>query len=1031
MCSISAVFASNPILQNQSTSAHFSKLAQRGDTLPGDQYETILRGSYGFLWLGTQRGLIRYDSESIRWYRHDPEQEKSLSSNDIQVLFEDSRQRLWVGTSQGLNLLDRLTGSVQRIVGFHPSSKPNFDEAIWTIAETATGLWFGTEFGLFLLEEDGVISPMSGPKRVSSLAVDQKQTLWIGSDGHGLFFKPKNRAIQSLANFSEQQILGLLAHPNGKVWVGTSTGLFSLERGFSDWQITRNLPVPGNAGEPGLWVSELTLDSKNRIWAGTAMGVYQLDESNIRHYLHDPDLPQSLSGNRIGTLYCDTQDILWINTQVRGLDQLNLNEEMMGLLPMKDNEVQSIYLASDDSLWVGTKPQGLAVFKDDILQPTWSLKEETIRQVMQTQQGWLLVGTDTGLFSRNSPNQPFTKLWSKQRVWRILQHPMGQVFLGTDQGLFELIDGRRVVPVLSTGEDPRPILPGGIVTALENDPQSGIWIGTYGGGLHHYLFGKEKVRQFVAGKGPHDLTAADVVDVFLDQSGKVWVATLSGGLNIWDPKTNQMRSLSSKSGFPTDAVVCVLQDRAGTMWANTGVGIISFQPDSSHFRIYTPQEGNHSGAAVPGSGFYDSDQDMLYFGGSKGLVFFQPGSIPDPTKPHIAFTSFSTRAGEQRHLVLPNETLDLAADQAPFTLNYAVLAFLKGPPFQYGYYRSAIDGDWIITPTNTPVSLAGNFTFGSQQEILVQATSENKGSVRSKIFLNIAPPTWYRWLPFLIGAILLIFGSLLFFIISTFERRKRLKLEEQAKLADSRRQLAEDQARLAEERVHMEREKRIRQETHALVLQEHLDQVSTEIANSLHDGPLSQLQGLRFQLRDLATENRTIHDELGSITDGLLPKINRHLRHLCGRMLKPQLTHGLIPELKGIAQSLQSVHLDWQLETELDAQAESLDRAQQIKLIRIFRTLLHNVSKHAEASKVQCTLKIVDAHVHLHMTDNGKGFQVPKDPSRLREKKHYGLYMVDYFTNSMGGRCHIESSPETGTQIDIRFPTSPPKGSGL
>lgn len=1000
--------------------------------LPGDPMKAVLRGSFGFLWLATQRGLIRYDGTQIRWYRHDPDNTATLSSSDITVLIEDKRHQLWVGTSNGLNLLDRYSGAVYRIPIDSGHNQTNSQALpIWAIAEDDHhGLWVGTEKGLYHMEKGGRLKPyhQAAIAKVSALVRDKAGRLLIGTDGSGLYrLETFGQALKKQTDFEPQKIMKLSVDLKNVVWVGTTKGLF-YQTSHQTPFLKKILPGQTQSSEEDFWITGIVQDASKRLWVGTRNGLYALAEDKITRFQYEPGDTKSLSDNRIISLCSDSENILWVATLAHSLDVLNLNREKMNFHNLENKEVQHIVTVSPTQILVATKRGGLALFNPQRKEiESWFLPKQTVRHISHSGGNQYLIGCDSGLFSLNLSTHQTTQLWQNGRVWRSLKTSAGRTFFGTDVGLFEWQPNGEPKLLLGSGDDAPQKIARPIITSLAYEGEKYLYVGTFGGGVYRYDLKNGDLLLFSRESASHPLTSNDVIDLFLDNQANLWIATLSGGLHRWHQDEQKMETFNNKTGFPDNAVVSIEQDKTGTLWVNTGVGIVKLGPGSNQTLVYNERDGNLGGSAVPGSGTFDSQTNTMYFGGSEGMVWFNPEQLPMPYSPNIVFTSFKNKWGEQRHLLDPKTTLVLKPDEEPFSVEYAVLDYLKNRPYQYGFKRTALDSGWIQSRIQTPINFTGNLLFGGTDQLQIQAISEASKTLQSQLNLKILPPFWVRWLPLGIVLIIALIATILYLLISRLERRKRQKLQEKAQMAEARTAIAEQQARLALQKEQIERDMRVRQENHALVLQEHLDEVSTEIANSLHDGPLSLLQGLRFQLAEVESSNPESSEILHKATNTWVPEITLKLRHLCGRMLKPQLTHGLIVELESIVQSLQTVHPNWLINAHFEPGIEELSRSQKIKLVRIFRTLVHNISKHAQATEVTSSLAIKGTYALLTVEDNGKGFNVPTNLKLFRENKHYGLYMADYFATSLQGRFQIQSAPGKGTVATISVPLHSPE----
>ena len=208
------------------------------------------------------------------------------------------------------------------------------------------------------------------------------------------------------------------------------------------------------------------------------------------------------------------------------------------------------------------------------------------------------------------------------------------------------------------------------------------------------------------------------------------------------------------------------------------------------------------------------------------------------------------------------------------------------------------------------------------------------------------------------------------------------------------------------------------------MVQEHLEQVSTEIANELHDGPLGELSGLGFRLHDLWSKlaDSPHEKELAGMVEEMLPRIRGALRNLCGDLLVPDFRYHLKTELDAYASTIEGLYPGLVIQRDLRTDGRELAKELQIVLYRIYRTLLRNVGKHAGATLAVVTLALEDGKVSLKIRDNGRGFAVPADWETLKRQKHYGLYMANYFAKAVGGSFAVSSEPGHGTLVEVTAP---------
>lgn len=1010
----------------------FLRLGTGSDPFPNEHITYIYKGSYGFMWFGHARGLLRYDGSTTRWYRHQPQDDTSLPAGGVRCIFEDQSGSFWVGTNGGLARLNRRTGKFKRI----PLTKqdlPLTANNIWALEEDSTGnLWVGTAAGLFTLKA-GELHPFpvnqnSQPNGVTALLLDTQQKLWVATESAGLFIKDMAaEGLQAVPGSARPKLSTLLQAKDGTIWVGSlgqGIALFS-EQGEPMGHIQTE-------GSSGLTlasdvVQALQLDDQGHIWIGTQNGLHYFDwqQNHITRIPAVSGRPDRLRGDNIKTLYAGEPSLVWVATSIAGVDLLNLNQRHIRNLPLAGKSCLALAQTSAHEIFIGTR-SGLASFDPSSQKATWHLQDQTVRSICPTSGSQLWVGTDAGLFlvlPKQSPNRD-KHMAFHARIWDILADGRGHLWAASDTGLlkYEPDSGQEThFPVDANSTD---ALNYQVATSLALEDDAFLWIGTFGGGLNRLQLATNHFEHFPGGKDdPHGLKASDIVDLHLDRSQRLWIATLSGGLHYRDPKTNRFTAVPLPSQHHDQTPIAITSDPTGFIWLSTGAGLLRFDPSTETFFRIRPIDGLDMGSVLPGSIHYDEGDRRITVGGVEGMAFFHPKDLPERDPTPLVFSGFKAGQDDLRHLLLPGETLELPRQYKSFSLTFAMLDYLSHLEQEFAFQRQNIDRDWIVSKGIGEANYTHLGGFGGDYTLKVKASSGN-GIWQSATFTTqIQPPRWLAWLPLFVFLGLSLLITLIYRLVSLKERKKRAALEEKARLADQRRVLAETQTEVAEKARDLEREKRHFQEEHAQIVQNYLERRATEIANNLHDGPLGSLHGLGFTLHELSEQapEGDLRQCLEQITTTRLPEIRDHLRHVCGDLLLPDFSNGLIPAMENLLASTAAKDPTLRIERHFHHH-ESLVGSTQGVVFRIFRIFLANLEKHAHATKATITLEEDQGRIHLKFQDNGRGFQVPTDWNLLKSQNHYGLYMVAYFAEMLGGHFQAKSKPEHGSTFHVSLP---------
>lgn len=752
----------------------------------------MLQDRLGFIWLGTQDGLNRFDGSQFIVYKNDPSNPDSIGNSFIQTLYEDKDGFLWIGTfGGGLNKFDPRTEKFTRYLTNPADPAAISHNSVSSIIPSTDGtLWLGTNGGglnHFDPKTGRFTAYRHDPNNPNSLSCDVVLSVAMAPDGMvwaGTLSDGLNRLDPATGNFTvyrndpqDSSSLGadlvqkLLYDHKGRLWIGTGTaGLNRLENN----RFVRYTSDPDNAyslSDNG--VQAIYEDRHGVLWVGTAQGgLNRFDESNGRFYdyQHDSLIPDSLANNNISSISQDAAGIYWIGTSGSGFDRFDpakikfrhiFNnpkdpDSLLGSL------VWSIFKDNNGDLWVNTY-EGLTRFKRDgstrryVNEPAEpnSLQHNTVYSITQDGNGSLWFGSAIGLSRYNPITDNFHNYTANAiTILNLLVDKDGTLWVGTLGNGLGKFDSRRGEFEFFSSEpaDPHGMGDNSVISLYE-DRSGDLWVGTYVGGLCRF---DRQTDQFSC--YPHDpqnsesISNATVLDIHEDSRGNLWLAT-SGGLNLFNASTGTFTALHEKDGLPNDTVYCILEDKHGRLWLSTNKGISRFNPLDKTFKNFTAQDGLQSNEFDMGACFLSEDGEM-FFGGVNGFNAFYPDEIKDnPYIPPVVITGFSlynkpVKVGQDSILTnaLPfTDTLNLKYTDDFFAFEFASLHYSAPENIQYAYMLEGLDKDWNYVNnrhytgyTNVP---PGNYVFH------VKATNSDGvwNEIGTSIKVVITPPFWQTW----------------------------------------------------------------------------------------------------------------------------------------------------------------------------------------------------------------------------------------------------------------------------------------------
>ncbi|TQV87130.1 two-component regulator propeller domain-containing protein [Aliikangiella coralliicola] len=621
---------------------YFETVGDESD-IPWGSVMEIEQDKDGFLWIGTQDGLLRFDGYRFRQFKYSIDDPNSISGDLITALSPAQDGRLWVGTStDGVSVYNPKNEKFTRYRYSSDDPYSLVDNKVHSLlSDQDGGVWVGTNSGLDYLAPDSdqfqhfkqiAHSSISDNRRniIHSLMRDQNGILWVGSeDGISLFDIKEKSFIQHLGDsdssgfLTNNTITQLFQASDGKVWVGTKgqgaawigkegklvrVNSSSLQQKYQGYDIIYSIAQP----------------RESEIWLGTyGGGISIVDASDgtiLRQLSHDVTMPGSLNSNNIAVLKVDASGLLWIGTWGGGLNRYNPNNSAFRSLrhnPTKTRtlssaDVSSLLELSNGNIWVGFRSNGIDVidpakgvidsFRAEYEKPG-GLADIAIKSLAQTHDGTIWVGTVKAGLHRFLPGT---------RSFRRYVASTG------GQGEEHLDRKARGEKFLSEG----PL--GNDITTMLVDDKNNLWIGT-SKGLNRIKPNSENVKKLISND-------SELVDSDLNNALSEEKISHSNASDSNLKKTNSEKALPDQLTFETFTAVekpdelfqkrvrSLAMQNDGTLWVGTDWGLYALPAGEKQLIRFTHQPGgteslNHDSV----SGLLVDDQNRLWIDTALGL----------------------------------------------------------------------------------------------------------------------------------------------------------------------------------------------------------------------------------------------------------------------------------------------------------------------------------------------------------------------------------------------------------------------------
>ena len=739
----------------------------------------------GFLWIGSQNGLIRWDGYRFRVYRPDSETAQTLPDSDVRNLFLDAAGGLWIATNTGG--LARYDEASDNFTTYSAGTQGLSHVTVTSMADDgAGGLWIGTWGGLdHLASRNGkihkaVVKDLPSEK-IGALLRDPSGDLWIGT-ANGLA-RRKGEHTETIAlptsDRSMPSVRQIYRDSAGRIWVGTRRhGAYIV-----DAKTLTAVPVTGpGAGElRSEGINTIIEVRPGEIWLGTySHGIVAVDVAvmQMRRIAHDPGVANSLLFDQVWALFRDRSGLIWVATG-EGLSRYTPEQGAFYVVtggtgrPADMSEPGALAMSEmpDGRVWMGLLRKGV-----DIVDP--------VKGRVQT------LAADS--------LHPETAL-PQNYVWDFAA--LGQdVYIATGQGLYRAdAKGREVRRVRIPGRDPstytvglmregralwiagvdgvwridpaRPDAKPRHITGLTDErarimaatPDGAVWIGTENG--LNRLSPDGRIEHIMADKGSNGLSAGYVTTLMVDAKGRLWVGTSGGGLDILigrDAKGQPVfRRIGVRDGLPDPNVDRLLTDRQGRIWVSTDSALAVINPDSFKVRPI----GRESGLSVfnywVGSGTVTSQGELL-FSGAAAVLVVRPAMTETWTfAPPLVISDI--RIGREARLAAPfNVSSPTAVPGATLvvppgktvSVEFSALDLSAPDRNRYRYRLEGFEDDWNETDSGHRVA---TYTHLPPGRYVLKLQGTNRDGVWSGKTLSVSVrvlPAWYQtWWFFLLAGL--------------------------------------------------------------------------------------------------------------------------------------------------------------------------------------------------------------------------------------------------------------------------------------
>lgn len=773
--------------------------------------QSIMQDNKGFMWIATHNGLNRYDGYEFKTYKYNISDSNSLQTGWYNKIIQDAKGIIWLPSgTNGLFSFDPLTEKFMHYVHDAKNKNSLVDDIINCVAiDTNGNLWLGTQSGLDYFNPETKIFTHCIPDQkdkskyaLLSLCLDDNQNLWLVSDPSRVdFYNTKAKQLTKNAALGSASQLINIPKPysidkgkNGNIWIGSeqdglygynihtkkliqffhrdndpyslsNNGVFSTYEDHNGnlWIITNTYEIAYyNRATGKFYCSKATYaplaifeDTNNKIWVATGNGIVHFDTKFKKFvcFSHDPANKNSITDNYVVCFQRDHKNRMMVSST--GVDYFD--EATQSFVPLKIMEgsknimegliVWQTYIDSKGLLWMATD-NGLISYNERTNTHHWyrydekdstSLSQNSCTGIIEDDKGRYWVTTWTGGFAAFDP--------ATGKFRR-----------------FKVHDGPNSISTNSVGY-------------IFKDSHGMLYIGSWAG-LITFNPDKETFKIFRHNAKDNSTISCDIQMNWKEtKEGIIYIGTMGGGLNAFNPSTGKFRAFTEKDGLCNDDVRCFAEDNDGRFWIGTTNGLSCFTPpkdpfDSKSkfsFRNYDMSDGLPSNEMCLSTAYKDADGKLFFGTQTKGMFYFYPDDLIDNKDvPPVYITNLKL---DNKQVLINDSTyllkstiestteIVLSYSQNIFSLEFAALNYFHSEKNKYAYLLEGFDKNWNYSNASNRIAHYTNLDPG--EYIFKVKGSNNDGiwnETPTELKIIITPPFWQTvWFKLLV--IMAIAGS--------------------------------------------------------------------------------------------------------------------------------------------------------------------------------------------------------------------------------------------------------------------------------
>jgi ligand-binding sensor domain-containing protein/two-component sensor histidine kinase len=1015
------IFFLNCFVNAQPIPLYFEQISVQNG-LSNNKVNCIIQDKRGFIWIGTDDGLNRYDGHHFTIYRNTPGNNNTISGNIITDLLEDEQQLMWIATADGgLSRYDYRVSPQKQFKQYKhlPEDSSSIPvNIINKLLQDSYGyLWLATS-GNYILrfnkKTERFDSPVKkGTKTILALSNINKNEIWAGRQGGGLLkintqnlsFVMDKRYEDLYAKLPHVTITSLFKDSRNFIWYGSwDKVLYRYDQQLNKEQIFEKTLVKNSFNNDE--ITSFAEDREGNLWMGgkyNGLHIYNSDANKFYNFQKDPSREGSISSNRINCVFIDKQGIVWLGTNkgisVKSQSQQQFTQVFLPKTGSNNISINDFYRDVKNNLWVGTS-EGIfvrrygtntfshhpLVYKNIPLQISKFYRDST---------GRLFIGTNYSLFLLNPNNfsvqlLPNTdqdgvmKQIIKSQIVSITEESINKrpALIAVPYGHYLAYYDWKTSKWISRLDSTRNIisnfnLKDNLIRKVVKSSVTGhIFMATAKEGLGIWEKNNEKQFKFFKNdpQKKASLSNNNVFDIIEDTKANLWITTYGGGLNYFNTRTKKAQHIAASNNL----LEGVQTDQKGNVWMISNGNIDKYSPSLKSYSSFQLPDIKKSGG-VQGYIYKDFNGQLLV-AGTNYFIAFDPLSIKEyKIQASVFLTDFRIFNKSYNNLLL-QQNISLPYNQNYISFEFSAPDFTSNTPILYQYKLTGLNDNWINIGKENKVSFSN--LSGGTYDFRVRASNKpgvwiNNGS---GIQITIIPPFWERWWFYFLFAVVIACV-----VYAVYKYRIDVLLERQA----IRNKIAQD-------------------------LHDNIGSTLSSISVYSQVAKIYNQQGKELQLEQtLEKISETSVDMVSEMSD-IVWTINPRNDTMAMMLQRMQSFAKPLLNAKEIV-----FHFDY----DDSIQFLNLEMTQRKNFYLIFKEAVNNVLKYAACKNLFVNITTKHNRLQMIIQDDGVGFNLSDIEKKTAQSlSGNGLRNMLLRAKEMKGTCDFSSALAKGTTIRLRFP---------